>query len=190
LDDALILPHPANPKELERRGHRFVRYADDCNMYVRSERAGQRVMESITRFITQKLKLKVNQGTTAGTEVPWIKIYGWPGHQAHNRAKSLERFKQRIRDITRRAKGVSITATMEELATVYAGLAQLFWLLRNARGVGRSHSLGPVAIAGRPLASVENTTSSPCGTDRQRGLVMGCQEHGRQRPQFLVSRPQ
>src|ERR1700732_309231 len=48
-------------QELERRGHRFVRYADDCNIYVRSERAGQRVMESITRFITQKLKLKVSR---------------------------------------------------------------------------------------------------------------------------------
>ena len=48
-------------RELERRGHRFVRYADDCNIYVRSERAGQRVMESITRFIKQKLKLKVNE---------------------------------------------------------------------------------------------------------------------------------
>src|SRR5262249_61322486 len=47
-------------QELERRGHRFVRYADDCNIYVRSERAGQRVMKSITRFITHKLKLKVN----------------------------------------------------------------------------------------------------------------------------------
>src|SRR5437660_11468542 len=44
-------------QELERRGHRFVRYADDCNIYVRSERAGQRVMKSITRFITQKLKI-------------------------------------------------------------------------------------------------------------------------------------
>ena len=48
-------------RELECRGHRFVRYADDCNIYVRSERAGQRVMESISRFITQKLKLKVNE---------------------------------------------------------------------------------------------------------------------------------
>src|SRR5258705_7832617 len=48
-------------RELERRGHRFVRYADDCNIYVRSERAGQRVMESISRFITQKLKLSVNE---------------------------------------------------------------------------------------------------------------------------------
>src|SRR5207249_2984915 len=52
-------------RELERRGHRFVRYADDCNIYVRSERAGQRVMDSIKRFITQRLKLKVNEKKSA-----------------------------------------------------------------------------------------------------------------------------
>ena len=52
-------------RELERRGHRFVRYADDCNIYVGSERAGQRVMESVTRFITHRLKLKVNQAESA-----------------------------------------------------------------------------------------------------------------------------
>ena len=52
-------------RELERRGHRFVRYADDCNIYVRSERAGQRVMDSITRFITKRLKLKVNEKKSA-----------------------------------------------------------------------------------------------------------------------------
>src|SRR4029077_19313282 len=52
-------------RELENRGHRFVRYADDCNIYVRSERAGQRVMESTSRFITQKLKLKVNEAKSA-----------------------------------------------------------------------------------------------------------------------------
>jgi RNA-directed DNA polymerase len=52
-------------RELERRGHRYVRYADDCNIYVRSEQAGQRVMQSITRFITHKLKLKVNEAKSA-----------------------------------------------------------------------------------------------------------------------------
>src|SRR5260370_5613038 len=52
-------------RELERRGHRFVRYADDCNVYVRSERAGQRVMKGVTRFITNKLKLKVNEAKSA-----------------------------------------------------------------------------------------------------------------------------
>ena len=52
-------------RELERRGHRHVRYADDCNIYVRSERAGRRVMKSITRFITQRLKLQVNETKSA-----------------------------------------------------------------------------------------------------------------------------
>src|SRR3972149_12087976 len=53
-------------RELERRGHRFVRYADDSNIYVRSVRAGQRVMDSITRFIVERLKLKVNEKKSAG----------------------------------------------------------------------------------------------------------------------------
>src|SRR5216110_1411347 len=52
-------------RELERRGHRFVRYADDCNIYVRTERAGKRVMESVTGFVTRKLKLKVNESKSA-----------------------------------------------------------------------------------------------------------------------------
>src|SRR3970040_1485723 len=53
-------------RELERRGHRFVRYADDCNIYVRSERAGQRGMEGVSRFITTRLKLKGNEKRRAG----------------------------------------------------------------------------------------------------------------------------
>ena len=98
LDDALILPHPANPKELQRRGHRFVRYADDCNMYVRSERAGQRVMESITRFINQKLKLKVNQAKSAVARPQERKFLGFsftagPDIRRTIAPKSLERFK-------------------------------------------------------------------------------------------------
>src|SRR3970040_1604649 len=52
-------------RELERRGHRFVRYADDCNIYVRSERAGQRVMEGVSRYITKRLKLRVNRDKSA-----------------------------------------------------------------------------------------------------------------------------
>jgi RNA-directed DNA polymerase len=118
-------------RELERRGHRFVRYADDCNIYVRSERAGQRVMESIARFITQKLKLKVNQAKSAVARPQERKFLGF-GFTAGSdikrtiAPKSLERFKQRIRDITRRAKGVSITATMEELAPYMRGWRNYF----------------------------------------------------------------
>src|ERR1700674_613212 len=113
-------------QELERRGHRFVRYADDCNIYVRSERAGQRVMESITHFITQKLKLKVNETKSAVARPQERKFLGFsftagPDTKRTITPKSLERFKQRIREITRRAKGVSMTTTMEELAPYMRG---------------------------------------------------------------------
>jgi len=113
-------------RELERRGHRFVRYADDCNIYVRSERAGQRVMERITQFITQKLKLKVNEAKSAVARPQERKFLGFsftagPDIKRTIAPKSLERFKQRIRDITRGAKGVSVKATMEELARYMLG---------------------------------------------------------------------
>src|ERR1700676_4623427 len=113
-------------RELGRRGHRFVRYADDRNIYVRSERAGQRVMESITRFITQKLKLKVNEAKSAVARPQERKFLGFsftagPDVKRTIAPKSLERFKQRIREITRRAKGVSIKTTMEELAKYMRG---------------------------------------------------------------------
>jgi RNA-directed DNA polymerase len=113
-------------RELECRGHRFVRYADDSNIYVRSERAGQRVMESIKRFITQKLKLKVNESKSAVARPQERKFLGFsfmagPDIKRTIAPKSLERFKQRIREITRRAKGVSIKTTMEELAQYMRG---------------------------------------------------------------------
>jgi len=113
-------------RELECRGHRFVRYADDCNIYVRSERAGRRVMESISRFISQKLKLKVNEAKSAVARPQERKFLGFsftagPDTRRTIAPKSLERFKRRIREITRRAKGVSIETTMEELVPYMRG---------------------------------------------------------------------
>jgi RNA-directed DNA polymerase len=113
-------------RELERRGHRFVRYADDANIYVRSERAGLRVMESIKRFITQKLKLKVNEAKSAVARPQERKFLGFsftagPDVRRTIAPKALGRFKRRIREITRRAKGVSIKTTMEELALYMRG---------------------------------------------------------------------
>src|SRR5437899_2906781 len=118
-------------RELERRGHRFVRYADDSNIYVRSERAGQRVMESITRFITQKLKLKVNETKSAVARPQERKFLGFsftegPEIKRTIAPKALERFKRRIRDITRRAKGVSIETTIAELASYLRGWRSYF----------------------------------------------------------------
>jgi RNA-directed DNA polymerase len=113
-------------RELERRGHRFVRYADDANIYVQSERAGQRVMESITRFITHNLKLKVNEAKSAVARPQGRKFLGFsfstgPEVKRVIAPKALDRFKARIRDITRRAKGVSIETTMAELAPYLRG---------------------------------------------------------------------
>ena len=73
---------------------------------------------------------------------------------------------------------------------LYAGLARLFRLLRNARGADSPHSLGPIATAGRSVAPMENPTAPPRSTHRKWGLRVGCKEHGRQRPRSLVSRPQ
>src|SRR5215208_5437171 len=118
-------------RELECRGHRFVRYADDCNIYVRSERAGQRVMESITRFITQKLKLKVNEAKSAVARPQERKFLGFsfsagPEVKRVIAPKALDRFKGRILEITQRAKGVSMETTMEELAPYMRGWRSYF----------------------------------------------------------------
>jgi RNA-directed DNA polymerase len=118
-------------RELERRGHRFVRYADDCNIYVRSERAGQRVMESVMRFIMQELKLKVNEAKSAVARPQERKFLGFsftvgPEVKRIIAPKALDRFKQRIREITRRAKGVSMKTTIEELAPYMRGWRSYF----------------------------------------------------------------
>ena len=118
-------------RELERRGHRFVRYADDCNIYVRSERAGQRVMESVTRFVTQALKLKVNEAKSAVAQPQERKFLGFsfavgPKVKRIIAPKALDRFKQRIREVTRRAKGVSMKTTIEELASYMRGWRSYF----------------------------------------------------------------
>jgi RNA-directed DNA polymerase len=110
-------------QELERRGHRFVRYADDCNLYVRSERAGQRVMESVERFITERLKLKVNREKSAVARPQERKFLGFSftRHAEPKRRiapKAIERFKERVREITSRTRGVSFEKVVEEL-TVY-----------------------------------------------------------------------
>jgi group II intron reverse transcriptase/maturase len=178
-------------RELERRGHRFVRYADDCNIYIRSEQAGQRVMESVTRFITEKLKLKVNEAKSAVARPQEPKFLGFsftagPDIKRMIAPKSLERFKRRIREITRRARGVSITTTMDELAPY---MARLFRRLRNARGVDRSHSLGPAAAKSSSMAPMENTTASASGTHRA-GSLGAAAQHGRKRPWPLAYCPE
>jgi RNA-directed DNA polymerase len=113
-------------RELERRGLRFARYADDCNIYVRSRRAGERVMESVTRFVRVRLKLKVNEQKSAVAR-PWErKFLGFSftgGREPRRRIapKAVLRFKERVRELTRRTRGVSTERMAEELARYLRG---------------------------------------------------------------------
>jgi len=113
-------------RELERRHHRFARYADDCNIYVRSERAGKRVMQSVTGFIRRRLKLQVNEAKSAVARPQDRKFLGFSftsGTEPKRRVapKALCRCKQKIRELTRRTRGISVEQMAKELATYLRG---------------------------------------------------------------------
>ncbi len=120
-------------KELEKRGHRFCRYADDCNIYVRSKAAGEQVMESITRFLTRKLRLKVNKEKSA-VDRPWNrKFLGYtmtPNQSPKLKVspKSIKRAKARVKEITRKGRGRSLTKVIAELTTYLRGWVNYFRL--------------------------------------------------------------
>ena len=112
-------------RELERRKHCFVRYADDCNIYVRSRRAGERVKRSITCFITRRLKLKVNEQKSAVARPVERKFLGFSFtlREAKRRiaAKAIVRFKQKLRELTSRTRGISMEQMAKELASYLRG---------------------------------------------------------------------
>ena len=129
-------------RELERRKHRFVRYADDCNIYVRSQRAGQRVMTNVTRFLTRRLKLKVNEAKSAVARPVERKFLGFSfsnNKEPKRRIapKVLLRCKQKIRELTRRTRGISLEQMLKELTAYlrgwksYFGFCQTPSILRN-----------------------------------------------------------
>lgn len=113
-------------KELSRRGHRFVRYADDGNIYVRSKRAGERVMQNVTRFLQEKLKLQVNEVKSA-VDRPWKrKFLGFSfltGKESRIciSPKSMKRFRERIREITSRSRSVSMKDRLKKLNEYLVG---------------------------------------------------------------------
>ena len=116
-------------KELERRGHCFCRYADDCNIYVQSLKAGQRVMTSVTRFLEQKLRLRVNRDKSAVAPVQERKFLGHrllPGGHLGIAPQSLDRAKERVRQLTRRSRGVSIEQVIDELNRFLTGWVTYF----------------------------------------------------------------
>jgi len=145
-------------RELERRQHRFVRYAEDCNIYVASERAGKRVMQSVTDFLRRRLKLKVNEAKSAVARPQERKFLGFSftyGAKAKRRIapKALLRCKRRVRELTRRNRGMSLEQMTKELATYLRGWKGYFgfsqtpsvlrkldeWIRRRLRSVIWKH---------------------------------------------------
>lgn len=118
-------------KELERRGHRFCRYADDCNIYVKSRKAGERVMESIRRFIERKLRLKVNEAKSKVAKSGECAFLGYTigsGGKLWIARKSKERMRERIKGLTRRNRGRKLEAIIGELNRTLGGWLVYFRL--------------------------------------------------------------
>jgi RNA-directed DNA polymerase len=118
-------------KELEDRGHSFCRYADDCNIYVKSRKAGERVMASITHFIEKKLKLKVNHEKSGVRHCSDVKFLGYtllPEGGIRVADKSIDRLKDKVREITRRNRGVKFELVIKELNAVIRGWTNYFRL--------------------------------------------------------------
>jgi len=118
-------------KELEKRGHSFCRYADDCNIYVASKQAGDRVMHSIVRFIEKKLKLKVNREKSAVRHCSDSKFLGYTlleGGDIRVSDNSVKRLKEKIRELSRRNRGVKFSQIIIELNRVIVGWTNYFCL--------------------------------------------------------------
>ena len=137
-------------KELEQRGHRFVRYADDCNIYVGSQRAGTRVKASVTRYLSQQLKLKVNETKSAVARPRDRSFLGFSIGRSGTiqiSAKTIHRLKERVRDLTARTRGRALRQIVGELAVYLRGWRAYFrivtgrhrlqeltsWILRRLR---------------------------------------------------------
>jgi RNA-directed DNA polymerase len=129
-------------KELTKRGHRFVRYADDCNIYVKSRRAGERVLASVKRFVEERLKLKVNMAKSA-VERPWNRKFLGFSFTWHKEPKirlapkTVKRFKTKIRELTSRRKSQSMEQRIQKLNEYLLGWSGYF-RLADTRSVFQS----------------------------------------------------
>jgi RNA-directed DNA polymerase len=175
-------------KELEKRGHRFVRYADDCNVHVRSQKAGERVIASIEKFLEKRLKLKVNKAKSAVAKPSVRKFLGFSftsGTEPRRRIapQAIARFKAKVRELTRRTAGQSLAQIAKELSTYLVGWRGYFgfcqtpsvlraldeWIRRRLRAIAwKQWKRGPSRFAelrrcgvGRDLAA--QTAGSPRG---------------------------
>ncbi len=169
-------------KELEKRGHRFVRYADDCNIYVRSQRAGERVLAGIEKFLEKRLKLKVNKAKSAVAKPSVRKFLGFSytgGREPRRRIapQAIARFKAKVRELTRRTRGRSLAQIVKELSVYLIGWRGYFgicqtpsvlreldqWLRRRLRAIAwKQWKRGPAPFAElRPIPATAISVSPP-----------------------------
>ena len=164
-------------RELERRQHRFVRYADDCNVYVASERAGKRVMQSVTRFIRQRLKLKVNEAKSAVARPQERKFLGFSftgGAEPKRRIapQALLRCKQRVAGTDAPDAGHQSATDDEGTSQLFTRLEELLRLLPDALGAARAGSVDTAQVTFRDLETTEATRLVAAGQQPrpERGL--------------------
>ena len=205
-------------KELEKRGHRFVRYADDCNIYVRSQKAGERVMAGIEKFLAKRLKLKVNKAKSAVAKPSVRKFLGFSftgGTEPRRRIapQAIARFKAKVRELTRRTRGASLPQIVKELSIYLIGWRGYFgfcqtpsvlraldeWTRRRLRAIAwKQWKRGRARFAelrrrgvGRDLAA--QTAGSPHGPGGSRTAPRSpllCQTPSSVRSAWLPSRHQ
>ena len=175
-------------RELQRRGHRFVRYADDCNVYVRSNRAGERVLDSLERFLAKRLRLEVNRAKSA-VERPWRRKFLGYTVTAQREAKlrvspeSVRRLKEKLRQMFRSGRGRSLGKVIQQLGPVLRGWLEYYhlvevkasfedldqWLRRKLRVIlWRQWK--------RPRTRAKELVKR--GLDRERAFVSAYNDHG------------
>ncbi|MFG3594878.1 group II intron maturase-specific domain-containing protein [Bradyrhizobium sp. RDI18] len=175
-------------KKLEKRGHRFVRYADDCNIYVRSQKAGERVLAGIEKFLEKRLKLKVNKAKSAVAKPSVRKFLGFsftsgPGPRRRIAPQAIARFKARVRELTRRTGGRSLAQVAKELSVYLVGWRGYFgfcqtpsvlraldeWIRRRLRAIAwKQWKRGPARFA----------ELRRCGVGRDRAAQTAGSPHG------------
>ena len=150
---------------VENRGHRFVRYADDCNIYLRSRRAGERVMASVTRFLARRLKLTVNMAKSAVARPATRSFLGFSftaGRRGKRRIapQALARFKVRVRGLTHCTKSVRLSRLVAELSRYLCRVAGLLRFLRDPLGPAQPRQVDQSAASRRRLAPLEARSAS------------------------------
>ena len=155
-------------KELTRRGLRFCRYADDCNIYVRSRRAGERIKTSVSRFLTNKLRLKVNEAKSAVARPEERKFLGFSiandGSERRIAPKALAKFKAQIREMTRRTRGFSLPQGDRGSRTIPSRVARILWLLPDPTNTHQPGGMDPPKATSVPLAAIAKRPQPLQGT--------------------------